>query len=54
MSVADLIAMLERRVTQLQMTRTSAAGIGDVVQVDRLDAEIAETETTLAALRGIS
>ena len=53
MSVADLIALLERRVVQLQMTRTSAAGIGDLEQVNRLDAEIAETETTLTALRGL-
>ena len=50
MTIPDLIAMLKRRLAYLGQLRTSAAAIGDVDQVDRLDAELAETQATLNQL----
>jgi hypothetical protein len=53
MSIADLIDLLSRRLVNLSQARAAAADLGDVSRIDSLDAEIAETETTLGALRAI-
>jgi hypothetical protein len=50
MTIPDIIAMLRRRLAYLGQLRTSAAAIGDVDQVDRIDAELAETQATLNQL----
>lgn len=50
MTIPDLIAMLRRRLAYLGQLRTSADAIGDVSQVDRIDAELAETQATLNQL----
>jgi hypothetical protein len=50
MTIPDLIAMLRRRLAYLGQLRTSAEAIGDVGQVDRIDAELAETQATLNQL----
>jgi hypothetical protein len=51
MSISELIAALERRILYLGSLRTSASEIGDIKQVDVIDAEIAETKITLNKLR---
>lgn len=53
MTIPDLIAMCERRLTNLQSVRGSAVVLGDIVQVARLDGEISETQATLNRLRTI-
>ena len=50
MTVNEIIDMLRRRVANLQATRTQASQIGDVARVAALDAEVTETEATLAQL----
>jgi hypothetical protein len=51
MSVEDLIRLMEARLAALNSARGSAAAVGDVAQVTRLDADIAQTQTTLDQLR---
>lgn len=53
MTILELIQMCERRITHLQSVRASASAVGDVTQVDRLDADINETQNTLAQLRSL-
>jgi len=51
MTIAELIAMCERRLAYLSTLRSSYAAIGDVQQVERTDEEVAQTTATLNALR---
>lgn len=51
MTILDLIALLEARVANLAQQRSTAAALGDVTGVLRIDAEVAENELTLATLR---
>jgi hypothetical protein len=53
MTISDLISLALARLANLTAQRTSAASLGDAVRIAQLDTEIAETEATLAALRGI-
>jgi hypothetical protein len=53
MSVPDLIALLKRRLVYLGNLRTSAVAIGDLAQVDRIDTEVAETQSTLNQLESL-
>jgi hypothetical protein len=53
MTVTDIISMLEKRIAQIGQLRTSAERLGDIERVTALDAELAETEATLAALRAL-
>jgi hypothetical protein len=53
MTILDLIALANARLANLTAQRTSAASLGDVSRIAQIDTEIAETEATLAALRGI-
>lgn len=50
MNTPDLTAMLRRRLAYLSQLRTSAVAIGDIAQVARIDAELAETQDTLNKL----
>jgi hypothetical protein len=50
MTIAQIIEMLKRRQVNLSQLRTSAADLGDLDRVSTIDAEIAETQNTLAAL----
>jgi hypothetical protein len=52
-SVEDLIRLMEARLAALNSARGSAASIGDVEQVTRLDADIVTTQTTLDQLRSL-
>ena len=53
MSIADLIDLAVARLANLTMLRTAAATLGDTARIIVIDAEIAETETTLATLRTV-
>lgn len=50
MSVPELIDMMNRRLAYLSQLRASAVALGDVAQVDKIDAEIASTQETLNKL----
>lgn len=54
MTIAELIDMLRKRIAHMTMTRAQAAQLGDMARVAALDADIAETETTLAQLGSLS
>ena len=49
-----LIHLAQARLAALNGAKATATARGDAARVAELDAEIVETETTLAALRGIS
>jgi hypothetical protein len=51
MSLNDLIAMCRSRLAYLSQLRTSAVALGDTAQVERIDAETAQTQTTLNRLQ---
>jgi len=51
MSVEDLIRLMEARLAALNSARASAAQVGDLNEVTRLDADIATTQITLDQLR---
>jgi hypothetical protein len=53
MTVDYLIQLLTRKVATLSQLRTSADALGDIDRVEELDVQIAETQTTLAALRSL-
>jgi hypothetical protein len=53
MSIDYLIGLLTRKVATLSQLRTSADALGDIDRVEELDVQIAETQTTLAALRSL-
>lgn len=53
MTVADLITILRNRLSTLGQQRGHAVAIGDVERVAALDADIAETTTTLAQLESL-
>jgi len=50
MSILDLIAMLRRRLAYLDIQRKSALPVGDIAQVDLIDAEMAEIQTAINKL----
>ena len=54
MTVPQLIALCERRIVYLQSLLSSASALGDITQVERTAAEIAETQATLNALGTLS
>lgn len=51
MTLSELIQMCERRIVHLQTVRGSASTLGDLQQVERVDADINETQATLNQLR---
>jgi hypothetical protein len=50
MSLDDLIAMCKSRLAYLSQLRSSAVALGDTAQVERIDAETAQTQNTLNKL----
>jgi hypothetical protein len=54
MTISDLISLALARIANLTAQRTSAASLGDAVRIAQLEKEIADTQDTLAALRGLS
>lgn len=53
MTIPDLIQMAQARVSYLSQQRATAVATGDAAAVARLDAELSETEATLATLRAL-
>jgi phosphate uptake regulator len=51
MKIADLQKLAENKMAHLQSNRTAAEQLGDVERINRLNAEIHETETTLLILQ---
>ena len=51
MTLDEIITILDHRLVHLQSLRGSAVAIGDLAQIDRVDADIADTLTTLNQLR---
>ena len=51
MSITELIRLMEAHLSALNSARASAAAIGDVAQVTRLDADVLKTQATLDQLR---
>jgi hypothetical protein len=54
MTIAELIRMCERRLAHLQSVRGSAVALGDLQQAARIDADLAETQTTLNQLQTLA
>ncbi|MCE2946323.1 MAG: hypothetical protein LXA50_04560 [Betaproteobacteria bacterium] len=54
MKITDLIRMAQAKIANLGAQRTSAERLGDVERVNRIDGEIAETQTTLAQLQTLA
>lgn len=54
MTIADLLRLAEARLATLNSSHTTASRAGDTQRVAQLDAEIAETTATLAALRTLT
>jgi hypothetical protein len=50
MTIAQIIEILGNRLRQLQAQRAVAFQLGDLSQVAAMDADIAQTSATLAAL----
>lgn len=53
MTISDLITLAQNRLATLNGARASAVATGQDERIASLDAEIAETEATLAQLRSI-
>jgi hypothetical protein len=51
MTISQLIEMCERRIAYLNGVRGSAAAIGDIQQLEQIDAQLAETQQTLNHLQ---
>jgi len=53
MTITQLIALAANRLAMLNNARATAVALGQIDRLDALDADIAETQTTLDALRAI-
>lgn len=53
MKISDLITILERRLVYLGTLRSSAVALGDLAQIERIDADAAETQQTLNQLKAV-
>ena len=53
MTVAQLINLAANRLAALNAARATAVALGNIALLSGLDADIAETQTTLDALRAI-
>jgi hypothetical protein len=51
MSLAELIKLVQNKLSALNSARASAAAVGDLSQVVALDAQISETQLTLDQLK---
>lgn len=54
MSIEDLIRLMEARLAALNSARATAASVGDLAQVTRIDADVVQTQTTLDQLRTLT
>lgn len=51
MTIQQLITLASNRIAALNTSRANAVALGDIERIDALDAEIEQTQTTLAALK---
>lgn len=54
MSIEDLIRLMSARLAALNAARASAASVGDLAEVTRLDADVVQTQITLDQLRTLT
>lgn len=54
MTISDLIRLAEARLATLNSSHTTASRAGDTQRLAQIDAEIADTAATLAALRTLT
>lgn len=54
MSIAELISLLENRLATLNNSKATAVALGDLGQLNVLDAEIQQTTSTLVQLRTLA
>lgn len=54
MTIAELIAIVTNRIAALHQARAHAVSVGDVQRVSTIDADVVETETTLAQLHSLT
>jgi hypothetical protein len=50
MTIVELITMARARLEHLSRQRETAVLVGDLAQLQRIDADVAETQTTLNQL----
>lgn len=53
MTIDQLITLAANRLAALNTARATAVALGNIAAIDGLDADIAETQITLNALRAI-
>lgn len=53
MTIPQLIEMCERRIAYLNGVRGSAVALGDLQQLEQIDAQLAETQQTLNQLHSL-
>lgn len=53
MTIADLLKLAQARLSHLNGQRADAQAVGDAAAIERLDAEIAETQATISALQSL-
>lgn len=54
MSLQEVISILQSRISNLQTLRSYAVSIGDIIQIEKIDADISETQMTLNKLTSLS
>ena len=54
MKISDLIDLASNRLATLNNQRTTALALGQADRLSALDADVAETEQTLQALRSLT
>lgn len=53
MTLSEVIQLLSNRLATLNVSRANAFALGDAARVAAIEAEIAETEDTLARIRAM-
>jgi hypothetical protein len=51
MSIPELISILQRRLAYLDILRKQAVPVGDLEQIDRIDAEVFEIQIAINKLQ---
>ena len=54
MTITELVTIVTNRLASLHQARSHAVAVGDVSRVSAVDAEVVETETTLAQLQSLT
>lgn len=54
MKIEDVISMARSRLVYLASMRETAVRLGDLAQIEQIDAEVADTKSTLVTLEGVA